>query len=205
MAIESYGGGHEITAVEFNPEIAAIYHDFFPNDTVIVADAHQYLIEHYKEFDFIWSSPPCPTHSRMRFFTTKFETGDPRRDRDVKYVDMKLYQEIILLDNYHEGMFIVENVKPYYDPLIPGRSMGRHLVWCNFKVNEYREKSGADIRLATRSELQDAHGFDISGYKIKHRKDTILRNCVDPELGLHILNCAMGVIREENVNQLQLF
>ena len=59
--------GHEVTAVEFNPEIAKIYQDLFPNDKVIVGDAHQYLLEHYKEFDFIWASPPCPTHSRMNF------------------------------------------------------------------------------------------------------------------------------------------
>ena len=55
----------EVTAVELNPDIAAVYQDFFPQDKVIVGDAHQYLIDHFKEFDFIWSSPPCPTHSRI--------------------------------------------------------------------------------------------------------------------------------------------
>ena len=42
-----WGDGHEITAIEFNPEIAKIYQDFFPNDKVIVTDAHQYLLEHF--------------------------------------------------------------------------------------------------------------------------------------------------------------
>jgi len=51
----------DVTAVELNPDIAKIYQDFFPNDKVIVADAHKYLLKHYKEFDFIWSSPPCQT------------------------------------------------------------------------------------------------------------------------------------------------
>ncbi|GAF94116.1 unnamed protein product, partial [marine sediment metagenome] len=60
------GDEHEITAVEHDPKIAEIYQDFFPNDKVVVGDAHQYLLEHYKEFDFIWSSPPCPTHSDIR-------------------------------------------------------------------------------------------------------------------------------------------
>ena len=55
----------DVTAVELDKNIAAVYQDFFPDDTVIVADAHEYLLEHYKEFDFIWSSPPCPTHSRL--------------------------------------------------------------------------------------------------------------------------------------------
>jgi len=50
-------GDFEITAVEHNPEIAKIYSDFFPKDKMIVADAHQYLLEHFEEYDFIWSSP----------------------------------------------------------------------------------------------------------------------------------------------------
>ena len=58
----------DVTAVEINPEIANIYQDLFPNDKVIIGDAHEYLINHFKEFDFIWASPPCPTHSRARFW-----------------------------------------------------------------------------------------------------------------------------------------
>ena len=50
----------EVTAVEWDEELARMYQERFPNDKVIVADAHQYLLDHYKEFDFIWSSPPCP-------------------------------------------------------------------------------------------------------------------------------------------------
>ena len=56
----------EVTAVEYDAEIAKAYQERFPNDKVIVADAHQYLLDHYKEFDFIWSSPPCPSHSKIR-------------------------------------------------------------------------------------------------------------------------------------------
>lgn len=50
---ETFGNNYEIVAIEHNQEIADIYKDFFPNDTVIVTDAHQYLLEHFKEFDFI--------------------------------------------------------------------------------------------------------------------------------------------------------
>jgi DNA (cytosine-5)-methyltransferase 1 len=57
-----WGNEHEITSVEYNESIANIYKDLYPNDKVIVADAHEYLQEHFKEFDFIWTSPPCPTH-----------------------------------------------------------------------------------------------------------------------------------------------
>ena len=76
----------DVTAVELNPEIAKIYQDFFPQDKVIVADAHQYLLEHFEEYDFIWSSPPCPSHSRVRKAT--------RHQNPPIYPDMKLLNVI---------------------------------------------------------------------------------------------------------------
>ena len=118
----------EVTAVERNPQIAKIYQDFFPKDKVRVTDAHQYLLEHFKEFDFIWGSPPCPTHSKIR------EAGSKKGQYDVKYPDMSLYQEIILLTRFFKGKWIVENVEPYYVPLILGKIIGRHLIWSNFDV-----------------------------------------------------------------------
>ena len=84
--------GHEVTAVELNPEIAAIYQSFFPKDKVVVADAHQFLLEHYKEFDFIWSSPPCPTHTITNHFLNA--------QGIVRYPEMTLYQEIIFLKTF---------------------------------------------------------------------------------------------------------
>ncbi len=192
----------DVTAVEYNEEIAMIYKDHFPNDKVIVADAHQYLLDHFKEFDFIWTSPPCPSHSRMRYMCTKSNIGNGA-DRDIIYIDMKLYQEIILLQNYAECNWVVENVIPYYEPLIPAQKVGRHLFWSNFKIGNYQEK-GANVRIGTMEQLQKDNGFDISKYKIKHRKDTILRNCVDSELGQYILDCSMKVIRQ-NTSQPLLF
>jgi len=106
----------EVTAVELDPELARLYQERFPNDKVIVADAHQYLLDHYKEFDFIWSSPPCPSHSRIRFNQAK------GRDDNVylpEYPDMVLYQEILFLQHYFNGRWVVENVISYYEPLIP--------------------------------------------------------------------------------------
>ena len=85
-----WGDEHEITAVENVPEIAKIYQDFFPKDKVIITDAHEYLLQHFKEFDFIWSSPPCPSHSRVRKITI----------HPTIYPDMKLYGEILLLKHY---------------------------------------------------------------------------------------------------------
>jgi len=54
----------DVTAVEWDEDIAEVYQENFPNDNVVVDDAHEYLKNNYRDFDFIWSSPPCPTHSR---------------------------------------------------------------------------------------------------------------------------------------------
>ena len=63
-----WGDEHEITAVEWDEKIAKIYQDFFPKDKVLVEDAHDYLLKHFEKYDFIWSSPPCPTHSVCSHF-----------------------------------------------------------------------------------------------------------------------------------------
>jgi DNA (cytosine-5)-methyltransferase 1 len=198
-----WGDAHEITAIEFNEEIAMIYKHYFPNDEIIIADAHEFLIKNYMNYDFIWSSPPCPTHSRMRFTCTKQEQKT-RGKLDVKYIDMKLYQEILLLENYFEGKYVVENVIPYYEPLIPGKKLGRHLFWSNFNIGSYSGEKNV-LRGNSMAVLQEQRGFDLSKFKIKQRKDTILLNCVDSELGLHILNCSMNVIQKKETLQASLF
>ena len=54
-----WGNDFEITAVEYNENIAKVYNNLYPNDNLIVADAHEYLLNNFENFDFIWTSPPC--------------------------------------------------------------------------------------------------------------------------------------------------
>jgi len=189
----------EVTAVELDPELAKMYQERFPNDKVIVADAHQYLLDHYKEFDFIWSSPPCPTHSKSRF--ARRETTTP------EYPDMKLYQEVLFLDNWFSGKYCVENVIPYYEPLIPGKKRGRHLYWTNFNLpNDLGERKAAIME--GKDEVKkwcEFHEYDFYQYKGEQRIDKIARNLVDYEAGLTIFNVARGIIQRSNVNQSSLF
>ena len=188
-----WGDEHEITAVELNADIAKIYQDFFPSDIVIVGDAHQYLLDHFKEFDFIWSSPPCPTHSqlgRLRALNNDVRTGSHLAK--PKYPDMGLYQEILLLKHYFEGDWVVENVIAYYTPLIPPAEIGRHHYWSNRHLPSFTQE-GDSIEFGTRKEYEDRYGFDLSPYS-GIRKDTALRNCVNPEIGLYILNKIIGAI-----------
>lgn len=201
-----WGNDHQVTAIEYDQATADVYKSYFPNDIVIVTDAHNYLLEHYKDFDFIWSSPPCPSHSRARFW------GAGSGKMEALYPDMKLYQEIIFLDNYFKGKYLVENVIPYYEPLIPGKKRGRHLYWSNFNLpkelggRKYRISGNRDIPNNNEVEKLCAfHGIDLSTYKGDQRKDKIARNLVDYEVGRTILECAMGVIRKQNVQQTSLF
>jgi DNA (cytosine-5)-methyltransferase 1 len=193
----------EVTAVELDVELARLYQERFPNDKVIVADAHQYLLDHYKEFDFIWSSPPCPSHSRVRISQKTTENFIPL------YPDLKLYEEIIFLENYFDGKFVVENVIPYYEPLIPAQKRGRHLYWTNFKLpsNIGERKLTGSLCLMNNEVniLCEFHDYDFKKYKGEQRLDKIARNLVDYEAGLTIYNTAMGIVTSNKIEQTQLF
>lgn len=192
----------EVTAVELDAELATLYQERFPDDKVIVADAHQYLLEHYKEFDFIWTSPPCPSHSRVRISQKNRENFKPL------YPDLKLYEEIIFLENYFDGKYVVENVIPYYEPLIPAQKRGRHLYWCNFTLpNNIGERKMFKnmIEVGDIKQLSQFHDYDFTKYKGEQRLNKIARNLVDYEAGLTIFNTARGIIEKSNVKQPNLF
>lgn len=185
-----WGNEYDITAIEYDENIAKIYQDFFPNDKVIIADAHEYLLDHYKEYDFIWSSPPCPTHSTIRA-----GIGVSSGQVPATYPDMTLYQEIIFLIQFFKGVFCVENVIPYYQYLIsPTIIICGHPIWSNFFI----DNRDFDIRChhVDIKTLQKRKGFNLSNYKnIDKRK--ILRNCVEPEIGKYILDQSLNIHDEK--------
>jgi len=194
----------EVTAIELDKELARMYQERFPNDIVIVDDAHQYLLEHYKEFDFIWSSPPCPSHSRARYWTSSnYDTNV-----EAVYPDMKLYEEILFLQHYYRtGKWVVENVIPYYEPLIAAKKRGRHLYWTNFNLpsdlGDRRVQIGAGTDELKR--LCEFHKIDISSYKGEQSMIKVARNLVDYEAGLTIYNVARGIFEKSKFNQTSLF
>jgi len=175
----------EVTAVELDPEIAKIYQDYFPNDKVIVADAHQYLLDHFKEFDFIWSSPPCPTHSKMYY-----AFGFHGHGYSAKYPDAKLFQEIIFLKYFFEGIYCIENVAPYYESILSQdyKKYGRHIFWMNFTTGNAKFHSNGGI----------------AGHNKNPKRDIKERNALDSDLGLYILNCARNIITKQNEKQIDI-
>lgn len=183
--------GHDITAIEINPDIAKVYQQLFPDDNIVVGDAHEYLLKHFTNYDFIWSSPPCPTHSQLRY-NLGFKAN--RKYAKVKpvYPDMTLYEEIILLKHWFEGKWVVENTIPYYEPLIPGVKTGGHIWWANFPIlpidHGNRNHRGGTVESLSQRKLTDLSKYDIPN------KRQILRNAVEPEVGQKILEYATNPI-----------
>jgi DNA (cytosine-5)-methyltransferase 1 len=183
----------EVTAVEINPSIAEIYKDLFPDDIIIVADAHGYLEKHHNKFDFIWSSPPCPTHSRINYLMKA------KGQKKMVYPDLKLYEEIIFLDNWFDGLWIVENVKSYYSPLILPQETARHYFWANFKISDFgiSKKVRNDKGMTLDIKMKEKGIFVNDFHNYKGDKRTLLNNAIEPELGKHILNCAMNNVQPQ--------
>ena len=173
--------GAEVTAVEINPAIAEVYSDLYPQDTVIVCDAHEYLLENYQNFDFIWTSPPCPTHGQYRY-----NVGVRAKGYKGVYPEMSLYQEIIFLQYHFAGLYAVENVVSYYEPFIKPQKIGRHYIWANFEISPF-ESEASNIR--SKNKISDFQEYDLSKYKLSNKRQ-VLRNCVNSALGKHVFDCA---------------
>jgi DNA (cytosine-5)-methyltransferase 1 len=185
----------KVTAVEIDPEIASIYQKNYPDDEVIVGDAIEYLLKHFREFDFIWASPVCVTHSMMRYMASK------RGDYIPKLPDLSLYSLIIFLKHFcKDKKWVVENVKPYYEPLIqPTIKLDRHLFWSNFSITE-KEFDKPEVKHNKVTGKTERFGISLVGEKLEHRKDQIIRNCVNPDLGKHILDCATQQVNLKEVS-----
>ncbi len=190
-----WGDEHEITAVENEQYIADVYAALYPSDTVVVGDAHQYLLDHYEEFDFIWSSPPCPTHSRI---ITSFGAD---RKHLLKYPDMSLYQEVIFLQNFYKGNWIVENVIPYYEPLIEPRvEIDRHYFWSNKWIGRHDfAKRSYNLAKADKELLSESHNIILPQGTKNARK--LLRNAVMPQVGKYLLDTISNIPQTINVNE----
>ena len=160
----------EVTHVETDPKRIELLKEKFPGDKIIGADAYQYLLDHVREFDIIWASPPCTTHSSIRW-----SNRNKPNFKNV-YPDLKLYQVILFLQRAHD-LWIVENVVPYYDPLIkPKAKVGRHLVWASHMIKDQEFPTDNIIHI-----------------------DKDLRDRMNPEIGLYLLSQVSKGITQDNL------
>jgi DNA (cytosine-5)-methyltransferase 1 len=177
----------EVVAVENDPKIAAVYQKLYPQDDVFVEDAHQFLLEAHEFFDFVWSSPPCQSHSRM------VKAG---RNRTPRYPDMDMYEEIIFLQHFFKGGWIVENVKPYYTELIkPTEVIGRHWFWSSFDFEVEDVPRPTNFINSVKDGLMewlDIYYEEKLYYGTNKCLGQVLRNCVHPKIGNDILNSYRG-------------
>lgn len=185
----------QITGVENNPKIAAIYKNLYPNDTVIITDAYNYLLKNYHQFDFIWLSPPCQSHTRLNY-TLAID--------NKRYPDLKLYEVIIFLRSFRKKPFVIENVIPYYKPLIePDYKIDRHLFWCNFELSIITvPKLTNFFKMNDKKHLQPLMDyFDIQiterAYSTSKKVTQIFKNCLHPKIGLSIFNDMINHLKNE--------
>ena len=176
-----------VTAIESDNKIASLYSKFYPNDTVIVGDAKEYLLKYYFDFDFIWFSPACQANSKM------IRSG---RNRTARFPDLSIYEISLFLTYNFTGFWLGENVLPYYSPLMPAKKIGRHLFWSNFEISDFTAPKFQGFigkqNLENKKELQNWLGIFYEEniyYGKNHCPTQVLRNCVHPDLGLHIFNC----------------
>jgi DNA (cytosine-5)-methyltransferase 1 len=190
-----WGNEHEVTAVENYDPAADVYAHLWPQDTLVRGDAHQYLLDHYKEFDFIWASPPCPTHSILNI--------PLHANGVIRYPDMRLYQEIIFLMQWggRDGRkWVVENVTPYYKPLITPRTViDRHFIWANFHINVMHIPSIGNRHNMTSKQLGEALEIALPDFTKPKDRRLMLRDTTDPNIGAHILKSALRETKQETL------
>ncbi len=121
---------------------------------------------------------------------------------------MKLYQEVIFLNYHFKGKFVVENVIPYYEPMLNPIKRGRHLYWTNFKLpNKLSERHFEGMAQAKNevTKLCEFHDYDFRKYKGKQVLNKIARNLVDYEAGRTILETVFNIVRKSDTKQTSIF
>lgn len=189
-----WGDEHEITAIENDSDIANIYKKRFPEDILYKTDALEFVENKLDNYDFIWASPECKTHSRLNLPLAK-----QRNKMPVIPDDKSLYGLIRWLKKFCHGMWVVENTQDYLGFLIrPTVNLGRHFYWSNFPIPVKKFSILKDMDHKSWRQLCEFHSINpallpntLIWDRNHDKRRTILRNCVDYRIGKYILDCAI--------------
>ena len=111
------------------------------------------------------------------------------------------------MDNFFNGKYCVENVIPFYKPLIPAKKRHRHLFWTNFNLPIVL--SNRSLKIVQKGKEMERlikfHDYNFRKYKGEQFIYKIGRNLVDYEAGKNILYTALGVVLKKEDNQKELF
>jgi DNA (cytosine-5)-methyltransferase 1 len=179
-----------VTAVELDPQVAAEYARRYPQDTVLVEDAHAYVLEHAHEFDAVWTSPPCPTHSRLA------PSVAARLGHELE-PDPRLWEEIEHLRDLGVR-YVVENVHTYYEPPIaPDLVTARHYYWCSAAPVMLTPLSVVGLtKRRSADEYAASYGLPPLAAGSVRDPRKAMRNAVVPFEGLEVATAAFVGARE---------
>lgn len=93
------------------------------------------------------------------------------------------------------GKWVVENVQSYYDPLIMPQIIDRHYFWSNFYIPRTETSRSYNVTNATKEEHAEHFAIQLPEGTINQRK--LLRNAVDPRIGLHVLRAAQHELTQQ--------
>ncbi len=162
-----------VTAVESNPKIAAIYSMLYPNYTVIIADAHDYLFKHFQDYDFIWSSPPNVRPA----YTPYFE-------------DFTLFQHVFFMHRFCKA-YCIECPDVYWtqEETQIGKPVNcyKSSYWSSFRFPRIAVNGiQRDFYMSKETAKRNRTGIDLSVVKYKNKRK-LFTDATMPQVGFEIL------------------
>ena len=84
--------------------------------------------------------------------------------------------------------------------------MERHIFWSNFKIGNFTVDNDLLIKYSGVKHYEEEYGYDLSKYDFgRYHRRQKLRNCVHPEIGEYIFNCARNIYQKKENEQASLF
>jgi len=183
----------EYVAVDNDRKVLQVHSLLNPHSKTVLEDAWLISDDRLLQYDFVWASPPCESHSVLCW-----------KRKDKPKPDMRLWWLIRRLRKL-KVPFIVENVRPYYGTILkPTAKAGRHLLWSNLSLKSVQLNSNVtfyDIH-NRRDALVEYHG--LPGWVARVATRDMLRDMMHPQLSYKLAKQVIPFILSYRSSQLCL-